>query len=156
MPSFNFSLVQKEKKRKTSNYIRQSEIIEKNVTGVVWINSLAEYNIHIDDVTFFSISKDSYSCKGKKLIYRQGLDYKGRICLVRNPDDILNDCDNTHYLPFAPGCCVLGDIIKQNGLKVFVIKKVWTDLLDIDAHKALDFYREHYKQINQIIKESRK
>lgn len=155
MPSFNFSLVQKEKKRKTSNYIRQSEIIEKNVTGVVWINSLAEYSVHTDSVTFYFIHKDSYSCKGKKLIYRQGLDYKGRTCIVRNPDDILNDCDNSHYLPFAPGCCVSGDIVKQNGIKVFLIKKVWTDLLDNDSHEALNFYRERYKEINQIIKKKR-
>ncbi len=154
MPSFDFSLVKKESNnRKTSNNINKYEVVEKNVMGVVHIDINANYYVKINN-RYYNINSECYSCKGKNMIYAQGYDDKHRVCIIRSPGEY-TECNHNLYLPFAPGCIVSGDIIKQNGTKVFLIKKVWTDLLDNDSHEALNFYREHYKEINQIIKKKR-
>ena len=152
MPSFNFSIVKNESnKRKTYNNTKKYEVVKKDVIGVVWIDINANYYIKVNN-KFYNINSECYSCKGKDMIYAQGYDDKNRICIIRNPEKC-TECNHNLYLPFAPGCIVSGDIIINNPLtdKIFNIKKVWIDINNDDAHEALAFYKEHYKEINAII-----
>lgn len=152
MPSFDFSLVKKEvNKRKTSNNTNKYEVVEKNVVGIVWIDINANYYIKIGN-KFYNINADCYSCKGRDIVYAQGFDDKRRVCIIRNPGEYI-ECNHNLYLPFAPGCIVSGDIIINHPLtsKIFNIKKIWIELNNNDAHEALAFYKEHYKEINAII-----
>lgn len=152
MPSFDFSLVKKESnKRKTSNNINKYDVVEKNVIGVVHIDINANYYVKIND-RYYNINSECYSCKGKNMIYAQGYDDKRRICIIHSPGEY-TECNHNLYLPFAPGCIVSGDIIINHPLtaKIFNIKKVWIDFNNDDAHEALAFYKEHYKEINAII-----
>lgn len=152
MPSFDFSLVKKESnKRKTSNNIKKYEVVEKDVVGIVWIDINANYYVKINDKRY-NIDTECYSCKGKDKVYAQGIDDKRRICIIRNIDEYV-ECNPNLYLPFAPGCIVSGNIIinRFSNSKVFYIKKTWINLDNDDAHEALAFYKEHYKEINAII-----
>lgn len=152
MPSFDFSLVKKESnKRKTSNNIKKYEVVEKDVVGIVWIDINANYYVKIND-KHHNIDTECYSCKGKDKVYAQGIDDKRRICIIRNIDEYVK-CNPNLYLPFAPGCIVSGNIIinRFSNSKVFYIKKTWINLDNDDAHEALAFYKEHYKEINAII-----
>lgn len=152
MPSFNFSVVNKESnKRKTYNNTKKYEVVEKDLVGVVWIDINANYYIKVNN-KFYNINSECYSCKGKTMIYAQGYDDKNRICIIRSPEKCI-ECNHNLYLPFAPGCIVSGDIIINNPLtaKIFNIKEVWIDINNDDAHEALAFYKEHYKEINAII-----
>lgn len=152
MPSFDFSLVRKEtNKRKTSNNTNKYEVIEKNILGVICIDINANYYVKVDNKCY-NINSECYSCKGKNIIYAQGVNDKRRICIIRNSGEYL-ECNHNLYLPFAPGCIVSGDIIINHPLtaKIFNIKKIWIDLDNDVAHEALAFYKEHYKEINAII-----
>lgn len=152
MPSFNFSIVKNESnKRKTYNNTKKYEVVKKDVVGVVWIDINANYYIKVNN-KFYNINSECYSCKGKDMIYAQGYDDKNRICIIRSPEKCI-ECNHNLYLPFAPGCIVSGDIIINNPLtaKIFNIKEVWIDINNDDAHEALAFYKEHYKEINAII-----
>lgn len=152
MPSFDFSVVKKESnKRKTSNNIKKYEVVEKDVVGIVWIDINANYYVKIND-KHYNIDTECYSCKGKDKVYAQGIDNKQRICIIRNIDEYV-ECNPNLYLPFASGCIVSGNIIinRFSNSKVFYIKKTWTNFDNDDAHEALSFYKEHYKEINAII-----
>lgn len=152
MPYFDFSLVKKKSdKRKTSNNTNRYEVVKKNVIGVVHIDINADYYVKINN-KLYDINSECYSCKGKNIVYVQGCDDKNRICIIRNPGEYI-ECNHNLYLPFAVGSIVSGDIIINRQLitEIFNIKKIWTDFNNDDAHKALAFYREHYKEINEII-----
>lgn len=157
MPSFNFSLPKKKiSERKTSKTNNKNEIIRKNIKGVVWINRNAEYNVTINEngIQFeYPIHYSCYSCKGHACIYRRGVPFEDRYIYIRNISEY-NEQNPNHYLPFAPGCIVLGDIIKTpfNISPLFIIKNCWIELHNEESHAAVMFYKEHIDEINEIIR----
>lgn len=152
MPSFDFSISpKKESKKKAIKNNVGFKVILSNATGVVWIDNKANYSVSIDNV-HVSIHKDCYSCKGQLKVYRQGTNSKGRVCYIR----CLDDCkalDTNYWLPFAPGCIVIGDLYSNEFTfkKYFIIKKCFIDLSNQEAHDAMQYYREHLIEINNII-----
>lgn len=153
MPSFDFSLPKnKIQKRKTYKDYNRNEILLKNVKGIVWINSNAEYSVSIENDGKYPICKDCYSCKGHETIYRRGVPFKERYIYIREYGKYTEQNPN-HYLPFAPGCIVIGNLILNSfNNKVFVIKKCYIELDNEESHKAVEFYKNHINEINNIIK----
>lgn len=153
MPSFDFSLPKnKIQKRKTYKDYNRNEILLKNVKGVVWIDSNAEYSISIENDGKYPICKDCYSCKGHEIIYRRGVPFKERYIYIRERGKYTEQNLN-HYLPFTPGCVVNGDLILNSlNNKVFVIKRCYIELDNEESHKAVEFYKNHINEINNIIK----
>lgn len=146
MPYFDFSLPKKKEKRKTSKNTLRSKILEKNVTGVVWINIKGEFNVKILPDKYYPIHTDSYSCKGKRNIYTRRLENRRVVCIIRNIGECL-ECDTDIFVPFAVGSIVSGNIVQIGFDKQFVINKCWTDLNNDDAHFALEYYRDNYDTI---------
>lgn len=150
MPTFNFSLIKtKSDKKKTSN----KEVIKKNIKGVIWINKEAIYSVRVED-SFYPIDIKCYSCKGKGKIYRQGEYDKTRVVYIRH-NDSYSECNPNFWLPFSVGCIVSGDLINNNFSKVFIIKDCYVDVNDKISHEAVSYYREHLKEINDIIRKRR-
>lgn len=151
MPTFDFSISKrKEVKSKKSYNTSESSIIEQLVRGVVCITLDACYKVKVDDI-YYSIMSKNFSCKGVSKVYRQLLDKnKQRVLYVRLDD---NKCELGHnlYLPFAPGCIVIGNILEHRLTKtrVFNIKKVLIDYDDIESQKAIKFYRDNYDIIQE-------
>ena len=152
MPSFDFTLVKKPKTRKTVKSHDTFRVLDKNVIGVIWITKTANYYVKSNNRTY-NISPECYSCKGKRRIYRQGSYDINRFSYIRLIDDCC-ECDSKHWLPFAVGCIVKGDIVyNSNSDKyLFNIKDIWIDYDDIDAQLACNFYRKHLTEINNIIR----
>lgn len=147
MPTFNFSLPKKETKgRKASNHSNRFEVIEKNIVGIVWINKSAVYTVKVDNNINYEIHPKCYCCKGKDRVYACKLDDRRRVCIIRNVNDY-KECNHNHYLPFAPGCVVSGDIVINGFIKQFYIKKCWIELENDNAHNALMYYRQNYDTI---------
>lgn len=154
MPSFDFSIVKKKTKAgKTSKDSSVYKTVDKNVIGVVWITKNAKYYVKASDGKTYNIKSTSYSCKGKRYIYRQGCDDLNRVCYIRLPDNC-RECNSDHWLPFAPGNVVKGNIVLNKKLNSFLfdIKETWVDYGNDDSHKSLEFYREHLKEINNVIR----
>lgn len=155
MPTFDFSLPKKKAKaRKTSNYTKQFEVIEKNIIGVVWIDKSAKFTVKVANQFNYEIHADCYSCKGKDKIYPCKLDDNRRVCIIRNVDNY-SDCNQNCYLPFAPGCVVSGDIVVKGFTKQFYIRKCWIELDNDDAHAALVYYRKNYNIIQSVLENSK-
>lgn len=152
MPTFNFSIIKKESdKRKTSS----KKVLEKNVKGIIWIDENAIYSVDING-TRYPIDIKCFSCKGKERIYRQGEYDKNRFVHIRT-SDLCSECNPNFWLPFGVGCIVSGDLVSNHSVydKVFVIKDCYTDTNDEKSHAALSYYREHLKEINDIIRKRR-
>lgn len=148
MPTFNFSLPKKkDKERKASNNSIKHEVIERDIIGVIWIDCNANYFVHING-NKYTIKRECYSCKGKRAVYRQGQYDRNRVCYIRHSDNYA-ECNPLHWLPFAPGCMVKGNIIRHSltKAKLFVIKNCYVDYDNNDAHAAIEYYREHYAEI---------
>lgn len=156
MPAINFSLKpSKKKERKTIKSGNRTQVIEKNVTGVVCINIDAVYYVKIGD-SQYPIHKDCYSCKGKQYIYRQGEYDKSRVVYIRTVDNCYESIPN-FWLPFNVGCVVTGDIVFNHDayVKQFVIKQCWIEWHNDEATEAINFYKEHLNVINDIIRKRR-
>lgn len=154
MPTFNFSLSKKViRERKTSKNNNRGEVIIKDdVKGIVFINENAEYYVKVEDINYL-IHKDSYSCKGKAKIYRQGYFDKGRFCSIRLVDD-RKECDKNYWLPFGIGSTVIGTIINIYNINYFLIKDCFTEFND-ESKNAITFYNNHLIEINNIIRKRR-
>lgn len=156
MPSFSFTLAKKPAgKRKTSVRTNEYEVVDTNVVGVVWIDINANYFVHTEEHTY-PIKKECYSCKGKSRVYRHGCYDMNRVSYIRLSDN-LNECNHTYYIPFAVGCIVSGSIHRNKSTNKlsFNIRKCWIDYDNEDAHKALEFYRQHLNEINDAIVEGK-
>lgn len=158
MPFFDFSLSKKKDiKRKTSKNNSRSKVILKGVKGVIWIDNNAEYNVtvNMNGVLFkYPIHNSCYSCKGHARVYRRGVAFKDRYVYIRSLDKY-TECNPFHYLPFAPGCIVVGDLVKSpiDDNNLFIIKNCWTELDNTESHEAIAYYKEHMDEINNIIKQ---
>ena len=150
MPYFDFSLPKKKEKRKTAKNTLRSKILEKNVEGVVWIDDKGELTVHVSPDKCYKIHLDSYSCKGKKNIYARKLENRRVVCIIRNVGEYI-ECNHDVFLPFAVGGIVSGDIVQIGFNQRFVINKCWTDLNNDDAHLALEYYRNNYDTIINVL-----
>lgn len=145
MPSFSFNATIKKKDNKkqvkTKNNI---QIIDKNVSGVVSIDINGIYHVN-----GLEISPENYTCEGHTRLYYQGLQDKQRVLYIREDIDKKIPCNTKNYLPFAVGCCVVGNIIQNvfTNKSWFYIKKVFVNYDNIESQKALEFYRNNYEQI---------
>ena len=150
MPTFNFSINKKKiEKKETSNDNVKHQIVRKDVIGVVWINEKANYFVK-NNAILYPIHLDCYSCKNKDRIYTRKLHNYRRIYIIRNVNEY-NECNLNLFLPFAPGCIVSGDIVSNNNIKYFYIKKCWLDYDNDESHLAIEFYRNNYDTIVSII-----
>lgn len=154
MPNFDFTIAKnKLDKIKDSN---KNKIISKDIKGIIWIDIKGEYNVVIEqnNKSFrYSIHPSCYSCTGHNIIYKYGVPFNDIFVYIRN-----NNCYNQNlkqFLPFAPGCIVIGDLVKVsfNINPVFIIKECWRELNNRDSHDAIIFYKEHIDIINKNIKE---
>lgn len=151
MPTFDFSISKrKEVKSKKTYTTSEYSILESSVTGVVYITLDACYNVKVNDINYSIMSKN-FSCKGVSKVYRQLLDNnKQRVLYVRLDD---NKCELGHnlYLPFAPGCVVIGNILEHTKFKykIFDIKKVLIDYDNVESQEAIKFYRDNYDVIQE-------
>lgn len=156
MPTFNFSLTPTKKKEKQTDKINSRfEVVEKNLIGVVFITLTADYEVQVNGVRY-DIKEECYTCKGHVYIYTHSDNLKGRICYIRNQDN-LGDRNISHWLPFVEGCSVKGNIIRDKVLnkKVFLIKDIYEDYSNPIAHEARQFYRENAKEIFNAIMNKR-
>lgn len=146
MPYFNFSLPQKATKKRVKNSL-STEVIEKNVAGVVWVNRDATYYVKVLGKVYH-FTNESFSCKGRQFIFHTFRD-KNRYCVVRGADD-KQELDTRYWRPFAAGCIVSGDIIlNEDNQEVFDVKKIFIDLVDEESHEALESYRRNYDEIKE-------
>lgn len=143
----------KDGKKKTAKSNSGSKVILKNVKGIVWCDEKAEYNVDIGDGFIYPIHRSCFSCKGYARIYRRGVPFKDRYVYIRNIEEYY-ECNINHYLPFAPGCIVLGDLVKTpfSISPLFIIKDCWIELDNEKSHEAIVFYKEHIEEINDIIR----
>lgn len=145
MAYFNFAISNKPVVKQESN------IIHKNIKGVVFITDRAEYKVLFKD-TLYDITDKSFSCKGVTTIYRQGIsDKRGRpICYVRERD-LSFDRDRLYWTPFTAGSLVSGNIIKDSGNMLFDVQDITIDYNNDKCHEARLYYLDNYKQINKIM-----
>lgn len=150
MPSFNFVAIKKKDKAKAKS--SKNEIITRKVSGVVFINLNGDYYVKVANEDY-NITPESYSVKGKQIIYRRGYDLPTNLVYVRTLDNLI-ELNPLFWTPFGAGCIVYGDTIvnKLINSKTFVVKKIEVDYSDEIAHEARLFYKEHYKEINDNIK----
>lgn len=156
MPTFNFSV---QKKRKTIENNNRNKIILRKVKGIIWINEKGIYSVAVKDengiVTKYTIHPDCYTCKKHAQIYRRGVDFENRHVYIRVGGEY-HDKNPNDYLPFDPGCVVIGNVVKTpiNINPVFVIKKCWVEFDNPQSHEAVLFYKKHINEINEIIKKT--
>lgn len=150
MPFFDFTISKKSKGKNKITKNNTYSIVSKNINGVVTININGNYFVKVD-TTEYSIIPESYSCKNRILIFFKILsDINQRILWIRNIDN-LQELNTDVYLPFAPGVCVKGDILKINSKLMFRINKVYIDYNNDEANVALKFWKDNYKLINNNI-----
>lgn len=155
MPTFDFSISKKKtKNRKTSKNTKQYEVIKKGITGVVWIDKNSNYVVKLDNNHRYNIHPDCYSCKDKEKIYSRKLDNNRRVCIIRNSNEYYN-CNINCYLPFAPGCIVIGNIVAIGFATYFYINKCYVDFNNDDSHDALMYYRQNYNEIINNIRNNK-
>lgn len=152
MPFIDFSVVYKKKKSKgntksNSKRIKEWTIVEKNVEGIVGFTDDLQYIIMTKDGRDYLIDKSCYHCKGYRKIYSQILfgEYLQCCIIERIKDDSKN---HFPYLPFAIGCVVIGNIVKNNinNLETFIIKKCDRDYENPDAIHVIKTFREIYNK----------
>lgn len=148
MPVFSFTLPKLKTTIKQST-INKENIIETDIEGVIHITLEGKFYIITSENKEYKIYKDCYSCKGKQRVYFIMLDSKtkSRICWDRIENR--QELSDKHYLPFAPGCCVKGSIIKHLGVEYFKINKVFINNSIPNSKEALKFYKDNYKEIQK-------
>jgi len=152
MPTFDFS--KKTVSRSSTGKLRGStdnrntyKIVKKDVLGVVGITLDSSFFVIYED-TKYPIARISYKCGKRKTVYSRFLDdNKKRIKYIRELDRRFDNI--IHYLPFAPGVIVKGNLVIDNLLNklVFRIKKVDVDWDNKEATKQLEFFRQFYNTI---------
>ena len=151
MPSFNFTVVEKETKvAKRKSVGNKSEILSKNIYGVVFIDIEGNYTVMVNGKHFI-IHPDNYNTQGVSMIYLQRLSVDGQREIVARPLDFAPRLDGKHYLPFTVGCEVLGNIIKNklSNQICFDILKVEPYCNNIDSKEAIQFYKDNYETIQK-------
>lgn len=146
MPSFTFSIVSKEPVKRKSN-VNSHKVIESNLSAVVKSTADGLFFVTINDIDY-TISNDSYSCLGKRMVYFLDV-RKNRVMQYIRPDGNIENCGM--YIPFIPGNTVIGYIFTNILTKKieFHVKRVDTDVRDDIEQKR--FFIEHIKTIKDSI-----
>lgn len=150
MPSFNFLPVNGNKAKRNAKKSYKSNILIKNVIGIVWIDRKAEYYVLVNNVDKYYIHSSCYSCVGKSQLYRQGNFDKSNLVYIRLYDNLV-ECDRYCWLPFGVGCIVKGNVILENNIKYFIIKHCDIALDNKPSHEAMEFYLNNIEEINKLI-----
>lgn len=142
--SFSFAYKDKTKNKiiKSSN---KYEIVEEDIEGIVVIDLNANYSVKVNNITF-NIVPECFKIKKKKNIYHKL--YNGRLLYIRL--DTNRKLNEAYWCPFAPGCIVNGNIVKDKINKLyFRIKDIYTDNFNESANEALKFYIDNIEEINK-------
>lgn len=109
MPTFNFSLLTKGKKRKTQE-VGKYIVIERNCEGVI-INKDNTYKVLYNNKVY-SITDESFRTKGRKTIYAKFKDKFGhRIKIIRDKDS-RPAVDRRFYSAICDGLVCKGKLVK--------------------------------------------
>lgn len=154
MPTFSFKPVEKLKKQSnTTNKTKEFEIVQRKVSGVVYITPDFSYKVIIKKKEY-NLTPNSFNCKGKRYIYAQFLNNKQRVCIIRNSEN-RPDYNKYFFAPFAAGSVVIGHIVVKKDTKeeLFDFKKVITDVAIINQHEihdALSYWRKNEKTLANV------
>lgn len=124
-------------------------LVKKNVSGVIHITLDAFYYIVIDNVTY-NLSKESFNCKNRKVLFYKGLNENNtitkRIYLEECKMEIMSN-----YLPFNVGCYCKGDLIKEDGEVKFDFKSIikYDEVVRIEIINATKFFINNYNMIKE-------
>lgn len=143
MPTFDFSIIGKINKANN----KKVAIINKNIIGIVHISIDGEFYINANNRAI-PIFFECFSKINKNKLYCINLYNNKRLCIIRDKKCITK-IDNKNYLPFAPGCIVKGDIIKDKNIEVFKIKTITTEYDNIEAKQAFMFWKNNYETIKK-------
>lgn len=150
MATFNFDITSNVKKQ---TYVkRESNILHKDIEGVVFITENADYKVLYNDI-YYNITEKSYSCKNILRVFRQGVsDKHGRpISYIRDKDTACEE-NKLIWTPFTAGSLVIGNIIKStDNFILFDIKNILIDYHNEDCCKARSFYINNHKHINELM-----
>lgn len=127
-------------------------VIKKPTTNVV--QTKADGKVIIEDNVFkvrvgtnvYSITIDSYSNKGKKIVYSRNRDEHGNYIKIIRDKEILPELPISSYLPFKPGLLVKGKLININNIIQFHIIAAYSG-------SSPDEYKTAIKAIDKSNKE---
>lgn len=146
MPYFDFSAqfttIKAKQAKKPKSVLT---VIDKNVIAVVDIDKDLNYLAVFEDGRTYNIAPACYKCKNHQVIYSQLLigEHKQRLIIHR-----ALDCYYEHfpYLPFAVGCLIKGNIVKNNltNTRYFIIKKCYVDNNNRFAFLITKAFRDIY------------
>ena len=146
MTSFSFKVVPKKVKRSTSTSTIYK--IHTKVEGVVGIELNGDYYVLFDDVKY-KIKETNFNCLNVETVYSTNLyTNQTRLVVIRDKEHRL-ECYNDTYYPFAPGSCVIGDVITISGRfgYIFDIKKVYRNPSNELAIKEYNNWKDNYETI---------
>lgn len=150
MPSFSFSVNNKSKRKEIAKIVKY-EVVQENVYGVVFVDDEFKYRVVVRN-TIYDITPSSFTCKNKRNLYPQILDKnKRRILYIRTSED-KRELDSRFWLPFAVGVVVRGDLVNNKNLNEiqFKVKKACREIYDDNSKIAMDYYKEHYEELQYI------
>lgn len=156
--TFSFTVPHKTNtvKSKRNNINNSAKLID----GVIYIDENANYYVKSlcdnRELKTYNISKSSYSCKNKEVIYRFNEEKRGIIQLLRS-SIYLSECIYK-FKPFAPGIIVEGYLVKNSNLEdeIEIIKthnvlnnneKLYIKYYDI-CKEIKSFYNDNWKTIH--------
>lgn len=153
MVTFSFNITHNNKENNSNKQRNLFTIIKKHIIGIVHINIDGCYYINVNNETIPIFYKCYTNIKQNKLYSRELLDNK-RLCVIKNKKS-LSTFKTNKYLPFAPGCIVEGNIIKDNKTNTlfFDIKKIKTEYENKEAKEAFLFWKNNYDKIKNNINE---
>ena len=152
MPTFDFSkkAVSRHSTGKLHRFTDNRntyKIVKKDVLGVVGIMLDSSFFV-ICENTKYPIARTSYNCGKRKTVYSRFLDSnKRRIKYIREIDRRYDKI--IHYLPFAPGLLVKGNLVIDSltNKLVFRIKKVDVNWDSKECSEQLEFFKRFYTTI---------
>lgn len=151
MPTFDFSIpVKKNNKGKYKPIKEKYNIVTKKVKGIVFIDKDGSYKVLVGDINI-PIKQECFTCKGASNIYMQELEKKSIRNIYIRCDNINQELDTLHYLPFCVGCIVKGDIVVNNYDKqqYFDIKESYMDYENDKASDIFKKFKNNYDELNQ-------
>lgn len=134
--------------------IKPSNIVSsKTRSNIHILNSKAEGIIErqndgsflvISSENYYPITSNSYSNKGKKIIYSRRKDKTGNYIKIVRTKDCANEMPTNFYIPFKHGIAVKGRIISFEGKELFQIISCYNPSVQeevLDANLEFDNYR---------------
>lgn len=148
MPNFSFKPKRLPNKKKYV-VISDGKILEKNVEGVIHVRMNGTFYVHYNNYEYV-IHPDCWDTKGVQRVYSRRLVDGKRWSLIRAIEDGLPRMSPKNFLPWAPGCAVIGNVVLNERINTlfFKIKKVLNyDKNNEEAKEASKFFRTYWKEI---------